>query len=97
MFGNPVMAEQTKKDLIPYLECEDCGEIQEYIDDKLTRLEDRILIFSQDVFIRSFRDRFILVTRNEIHPQYLAPFREGNRILRIASITNVDLSSSRTW
>ena len=41
-----------------YFECEDCGEMKEYMGNKLTRLEDGGLKFTQDVLVQSFKDGF---------------------------------------
>ena len=33
--GNPAVADQTKKELMKYFECEDCGEMEEYVGKKI--------------------------------------------------------------
>ena len=66
--------DKTKQDLMSYSECEDCDEMKEYVGNKLTRLEDRELKFTQDVLVQSSRTSMILVTRNGAPPQRLAQF-----------------------
>ena len=41
-----------------HFECEDCGEMKEYIGNNLTRLEEGGLKFTQDVSVESFKDKF---------------------------------------
>jgi len=58
IIGCPEVVERTKKELMTYFECEDCGEMEEYVGNRLTRLEDGGLKFTQDVLIQSFKDEY---------------------------------------
>ena len=41
IIGCPEVVERTKKELMTYFECENCGEMEEYVGNRLIRLEDR--------------------------------------------------------
>ena len=41
-----------------YFECQDCGKIKEYMSNRLTRLEDGGLKFTQDLLVQSFKDEY---------------------------------------
>ena len=58
IIGSPEVVTRTKKELTTYFECEDCGEMEEYMGNKLTSLEEGGPIFAQDVLIQSFKDKF---------------------------------------
>jgi hypothetical protein len=56
--GSQEVVDKTKKELMTYFECEDCGTMEEYVGNRLTRLEDGGLKFTQDVLIQSFKDEY---------------------------------------
>ena len=58
IIGSSEVVERTKKELMDYFKYEDCGEMKEYVDNKLTCLEDGGLKFTQDVLVQSFKDDF---------------------------------------
>ena len=61
IIGSLEVVARAKKELMTYFEYEDCGETKEYAGNKLTRLEDGGLKFTQDVLIQSFKDKFDLL------------------------------------
>ena len=58
IIGTQEVVDKTKKELITYDECEDCGKMKEYVGNKSTRHEDGGLKFTQDVLIQSFKVEF---------------------------------------
>jgi hypothetical protein len=58
IIGNQEVVKRTKKEFITDFEREDCGKMQEYVCNKINRLEDRGLKFTRDVSIQSFRDEY---------------------------------------
>ena len=68
-----------------YFECEDCGEMKEYVGNKLTRLEDGGLKFTQDVLIQSFKDEYNISDKKWSAPaapgSVLEKVREGEEPL----------------
>jgi hypothetical protein len=55
--GSQEMVDKTREEVMTSFACEEWGEMQEYMGNKLTRFEDRGLKFTQDMLIQSFKDR----------------------------------------
>ena len=58
---------EAKKDMMERFECDDCGEIQEYVGCKIDR-DGRELKFTQPVLLQSFEDEFELPEREVATP-----------------------------
>ena len=58
IIGSQEAVEKTKTELMTYFECEDCGEMREYVGNRLTNLEDGEPKFTQDVLIQCFKDKY---------------------------------------
>ena len=70
--GSKEAVAHTKKELMSRFECEDCGELDEYVGCRITKLKGAIK-FTQDVLIQSFVDEFELSSR-----KYATPAKSGN-------------------
>jgi len=64
---------RTKENLTTRFDCEECGELDEYVGCKITRIGKSALKITQPVIIQSFSDEFDLPNRG-----CLAPERMGN-------------------
>ena len=60
IIGSQAAVDHTKAQLMSRFDCEDCGELNEYVGCKLTHLEGGAIKFTQDVLLQSFRDEFDL-------------------------------------
>lgn len=62
IIGNDKLARETSKDFMSRFDCDDCGEIAEYVGCKIERKEGE-LTFTQPVLLQSFEDEFKLPSR----------------------------------
>ena len=58
--GSEEAVTQVKKDLMDRFDCEDCGDLDEYVGCKITRLGNDALKFTQPVLLQSYNDEFDL-------------------------------------
>ena len=60
IIGNTKAVARTKKNLTTRFDCEECGELDEYVGCKITRIGKSALKITQPVIIQSFSDEFDL-------------------------------------
>lgn len=81
--GNEKVVLATKNDLMSRFECEDCGEITEYVGCKIVRVGSK-LKFTQPVLLQSFSDEFEMPSRKYNTPAsagtVLIPGTEAERL-----------------
>jgi hypothetical protein len=71
IIGPKKAVEKTKKDLMERFDCEDCGDIKEYVGCKIERTNN-LLKFTQPVLMQSYNDKFELPKNS-----YRKPASEG--------------------
>jgi hypothetical protein len=59
IIGPKKAVEKTKKDLMERFDCEDCGDIEEYVGCKIERTKNSLKI-TQPVLMQSYNDKFEL-------------------------------------
>jgi hypothetical protein len=59
IIGTKKAVEKTKKDIMERFDCEDCGDIEEYVGCKIARTKN-LLKFIQPVLMQSYNDKFKL-------------------------------------
>jgi len=65
--GSKAAVLEARKDMMDRFECEDCGEIEEYVGCKIVK-DGRELKFTQPVLLQSYSDEFELPNRNVTTP-----------------------------
>lgn len=70
--GSKEAVAATKKDLMDRFDCEDCGDLDEYVGCKIDRIDDGAIKFTQPVILQSFDDEFDLPNES-----YNTPARAG--------------------
>ena len=70
--GSKEAVSHTKEALMSRFECEDCGELDEYVGCRLTRTDGAVK-FTQEVLIQSFVDEFEIPSK-----KYATPAKPGN-------------------
>ena len=73
--GNNEVVKATKKELMERFECDDCGDLQEYVGCKITRKPGEVKL-TQDVLIQSFADEFDLP-----HKKVTTPAKSGEILM----------------
>ena len=58
IIGNPEAVKIAKEQLTNRFECEECGELNEYVGCKITRPNKDSLKFTQPVLLQSFEDEY---------------------------------------
>jgi len=82
--GPSDMVMQLKSDLMKEFECDDCGELNEYIGNKIERVGEDAIRFVQTVLVQSFEDEFDLGNRC-----YNTPAQPGTVLMRPAESEDV--------
>jgi hypothetical protein len=59
IIGSKKVVEKTKEDIMERFDCEDCGDIEEYVGCKIVRTNNS-LKFTQPVLMQSYNERFEL-------------------------------------
>ena len=72
IMGTKEAVAKTKHELMSRFDCKDCGELDEYVGCRITKLQGAIK-FTQDVLLQSYEDEFDLPSRN-----YATPAKPGN-------------------
>ena len=67
IIGTQEVVDKTKKDLMTYFKCEDCGKMKEYVGKKIPRIEDGGLKFTQDVLVQ-IKDKYDISNKKRSTP-----------------------------